>query len=143
MEAQFKPAPFGWTGHMRPLTQAMQTPEAAALWDNFRSIDPDKEARVLAKWAEHTRQQQPGGAGSAQQRDSAPLRQRPPPSRAGVALQRWAGVGRKARTALKRANPSSVLQLELQILDFMEQVCGLTVWVAGQGAFAAAAVAVK
>ncbi|GFR39686.1 hypothetical protein Agub_g160 [Astrephomene gubernaculifera] len=109
MEAQFKPAPFGG-GHVpSPLAQAL-TPAHAALWDNFRSIDPEKEARVLQKWAAH-------------QRESAPPRQRQQrgPTQAALALQRWAGVGRRARAALKRANPASVMQMELQMLDFFEQ----------------------
>ncbi|KXZ55196.1 hypothetical protein GPECTOR_3g340 [Gonium pectorale] len=105
MEAQFKPAPFG-SAAPSALAQAM-SPANAALWENFRNIDPEKEARVLQKWAAH-------------QRDSAPLRQRPL-SQAALALQRWAAVGKKARAALKRANPASVLQLELQVLDFFEQ----------------------
>ncbi|GLC37916.1 hypothetical protein PLESTB_001502800 [Pleodorina starrii] len=105
MESQFKPAPFGMAVPS-PLAQAM-SPANAALWDNFRNIDPEKEARVLQKWAAH-------------QRESAPLRQRPL-SQAALALQRWAAVGKKARAALKRANPSSVMQLEMQILDFFEQ----------------------
>ncbi|GIL91148.1 hypothetical protein Vretimale_9585 [Volvox reticuliferus] len=105
MEAQFKPAPFG-VAVLSPLAQAL-APANAALWENFRSIDPEKEARVLQKWAAH-------------QRESAPLRQRPM-TQAALALQRWAAVSKKARAALKRANPSSVMQLEVQILDFFQQ----------------------
>ncbi len=63
---------------------------------------------ALQKWATH-------------QRESAPLRQRPM-SQAALALQRWAAVSKKARAALKRANPASVMQLEHQILDFFERV---------------------
>ncbi|KAG2444926.1 hypothetical protein HXX76_001662 [Chlamydomonas incerta] len=105
MESQFKPAPFGNPAVPSALAQAM-SPANAALWENFRNIDPEKEARVLQKWAAH-------------QRESAPLRQRPH-SQASLALHRWAAVGRKARAALKRANPASVMALELQILDFFE-----------------------
>eukprot|EP00198_Chlamydomonas_reinhardtii_P000341 XP_001689676.1 predicted protein [Chlamydomonas reinhardtii] len=105
MEAQFKPAPFGNPAAPSALSQAM-APANAALWENFRNIDPEKEARVLQKWAAH-------------QRESAPLRQRPH-SQASLALHRWAAVGKKARAALKRANAASVMALELQILDFFE-----------------------
>lgn len=72
MEAQFKPAPFGMTDHVSPLTQALR-PEHAALWDNFRQIDPEREARVLQVRAgggqprprhhRHHHRPGPGGAG--------------------------------------------------------------------------------
>lgn len=108
MEAQFKPAPFGFTDFVSPLTQA-QRPEHAALWENFRNIDAERESRVLQKWTEHQREQR-----------RAVVARRRPATPAEVALKQWARVGKKARAALKRANPSSVLQLELQVLDFIE-----------------------
>lgn len=46
MESQFKPAPFGNPAKPSPLVQVM-APENAALWDNFRNIEPEKEARVI------------------------------------------------------------------------------------------------
>ena len=46
MEALFKPVPFGETGHLTALSQAV-TMENQALWDCFHSIDFDKQSRVL------------------------------------------------------------------------------------------------
>ncbi|KAK9845871.1 hypothetical protein WJX81_004685 [Elliptochloris bilobata] len=79
--------------------------ENQALWDMFRSIDFDKQSRVLERWEAHVK--------SA----SAPAR----PSAALVALQAWAGIKRKARDALKRAPPSLVDEIELRVLQFLEQ----------------------
>jgi len=45
-ESQFKPIPFGIPQPPSAFTLAA-APEHAALWDHFRSIDSDKEARVL------------------------------------------------------------------------------------------------
>ena len=39
-----------------------------------------------------------------------------------LALKKWAGTGRKCRQALKRANPTTVEELELHYLQFMRQV---------------------
>lgn len=32
-------------------------PQHSALWEGFRTIDADREARVLARWAEHNKQE--------------------------------------------------------------------------------------
>lgn len=45
-ESQFKPIPFGLPAPPSAFTLA-SAPEHAAVWDHFRSIDSDKEARVL------------------------------------------------------------------------------------------------
>jgi hypothetical protein len=45
-EGQFKPIPFGIVPPPSAFTLAA-APEHAAVWDHFRSIDSDKEARVL------------------------------------------------------------------------------------------------
>ena len=55
MDALFKPVPFGETGHVTALSEAV-TAENQALWDIFRSIDFDKQSRVLevrclARWS--------------------------------------------------------------------------------------------
>lgn len=46
MEGLFKPVPFGETRHVTALSEAV-TMEDQALWDAFRSIDMDRESRVL------------------------------------------------------------------------------------------------
>lgn len=45
MEALFQPVPFGEV-RVSWLEQ-ISSPENAALWDMFRSIDPDKQSKVL------------------------------------------------------------------------------------------------
>ena len=55
MESLFKPAPFGDTGYVSAFTLAA-APEHAALWDLFRSVDSDKQNRVLLKWEEHVKE---------------------------------------------------------------------------------------
>jgi hypothetical protein len=45
-ERQFKPVPFGFPAPPSAFTLA-SAPEHAAVWEHFRSIDSDKEARVL------------------------------------------------------------------------------------------------
>lgn len=46
MSALFNPVPFGGMRDS-PLTQIREDPEAAAVWDSFRNIDPEKESKVL------------------------------------------------------------------------------------------------
>lgn len=52
MEAQFKPVPFGQDAPPSMFAEAM-APEHAALWDHFRNIDLDKEAKVLQVNSQH------------------------------------------------------------------------------------------
>jgi hypothetical protein len=52
-ESQFKPIPFGFPAPPSAFTLA-SAPEHAAVWDHFRSIDSDKEARVLQVRPLHT-----------------------------------------------------------------------------------------
>ena len=46
MDALFKPVPFGYTGHQSPF-QLAQAAAHQPIIDVFRSIDPDKERRML------------------------------------------------------------------------------------------------
>lgn len=105
MEALFQPAPFGES--RVSLLEQISSPENAAIWDMFRSIDPDKQTKVLQRWEAHIRAEREGedaGPGPAQQ-----------------AWQRWATVSRKARTVLKRASPELVAVIELSFLHFLEE----------------------
>ena len=45
MEALFQPVPFGET--RQSVLEKISTPENAPIWDMFRSIDPDKQHKVL------------------------------------------------------------------------------------------------
>ena len=45
MEAQFKPAPFGAPPPLSALQQVLT--ESPGLWDSFRTIEDDKERKVL------------------------------------------------------------------------------------------------
>jgi hypothetical protein len=46
MESQFKPVPFGIEAPPSAFAEATSG-EHAALWEHFRNIDMDKEAKVL------------------------------------------------------------------------------------------------
>ena len=71
------------------------------------------------RWAEHNQEQQAAVRGKAVDGSSGGLT-----AAAAAALTAWANVGRSARTALKKANPHAVLELEMQIFDLLEQVGG-------------------
>ena len=45
MEALFQPVPFGEV--RESVLEKISTPDNAPIWDMFRSIDPDKQQKVL------------------------------------------------------------------------------------------------
>jgi hypothetical protein len=111
MESLFKPAPFG---EERVSTFSLAAaPEVAPLWDLFRTIDSDRQGRVLVKWEEHVRELRreaahEGGGGGAPSRDAA----------ADAALAAWAAVEPGARRALRRAPRACVEELEAEVGAF-------------------------
>ena len=111
MAGLFNPVPFG-VPRESPLQQLREDPAAAAVWESFRNIDPDKEARVLQKWEEYNRALRAAEA-------SGPSREE---SLAAVALRQWSTVSKTSRVALRKANLHSVAVLEVQVLQLMEQV---------------------
>ena len=112
MESLFKPAPFGDTGHVSAFTLAA-APEHAALWDLFRSVDADKQARVLAKWAEHVQELQDSAQADSGEGSAAA-------AAAEAAVKGWAAVGPRARKALRRAPHGCVHELETEVAQFMD-----------------------
>ena len=116
MSALFKPAPFGETGHVSAFTQAA-APEHAALWELFRSVDMDKEGRVLQKWEAYVRELRgeaggsSGGGGGSAGPDESP---------AAAALAAWSAVAPRARRALRHASPQHVEAVEGAILEFLD-----------------------
>eukprot|EP00195_Chlamydomonas_chlamydogama_P011083 CAMPEP_0202891274 /NCGR_PEP_ID=MMETSP1392-20130828/1379_1 /ASSEMBLY_ACC=CAM_ASM_000868 /TAXON_ID=225041 /ORGANISM="Chlamydomonas chlamydogama, Strain SAG 11-48b" /LENGTH=322 /DNA_ID=CAMNT_0049574977 /DNA_START=70 /DNA_END=1038 /DNA_ORIENTATION=- len=110
MAAQFNPVPFG-VYRESPLQQIREDPETAAIWDSFRSIDPEKEKKVLQKWAEYNAEQRTKQQVSGSREETA----------AAAALKRWAAVGKPARQALRKANVHSVLALETQVLELFDE----------------------
>lgn len=67
----------------------------------------------MQKWAEYNRELAQASTSGRKGVAETP---------AGLALQRWSSVGKKGRAALRKANVHSVLQLETQILEFLELV---------------------
>lgn len=130
MERQFKPVPFGFPAPPSAFTLA-SAPEHAAVWEHFRSIDSDKEARVLQAWEAHNRRPQPrhhlAGSLEVSAVAGAPpaVLQHPQAATAAdaaaAALARWCRVERRSRAALKKAPVHVVLCLELQALQLVEQ----------------------
>jgi hypothetical protein len=116
MESLFKPAPFGDTGYVSAFTLAA-APEHAPLWDLFRSVDSDKQNRVLLKWEEHVKELRAevnnNKEGGLKQADSAVVA-------ATVALQGWAAVGPRGRKALRRAPRGCIEEIEAPILRLVE-----------------------
>jgi len=106
----FKPAPFGDTGYVSAFTQAASS-EHAHLWDLFRSVDSDKEERVLKKWEQHVKELRRGGDEESK-RDAAAV----------AALQGWSAIGPRGRKALRRAHPGCIEDLEGQILKFCDDL---------------------
>lgn len=118
MESLFKPAPFGDTGYVSAFTLAA-APEHAPLWDLFRSVDSDKQNRVLLKWEEHVKELRAevntNTEGGLKKADSAVVA-------ATVALQGWAAVGPRGRKALRRAPRGCAEDIEAPILRLIESV---------------------
>ena len=81
----FQPSPFG-VATESALARVAADPDAAAVWDNFRSCDADRQDRALAAWEEQVRRPPRGRA------------------RAGAAagLAAWGRVDPAARAAFKR-----------------------------------------
>jgi hypothetical protein len=102
MESLFQPPPFGGpVPAARPtVLQAAALPENLPLWDLFRSIDMEKQQRVLLKWEEHV------AAKSGRQSDGENIRDGDSGNLLGsssetacaplVALRAWSKTGRKA-----------------------------------------------
>ena len=113
MESLFKPAPFGETGYISAFTLAAD-PEYAPLWELFRSVDADKQDRVLLKWAAHVEEL----------RASVEVKPRVDANLMGatVALQGWAAIAPRGRKALRRASRGCVQELEAPMLRLLDGV---------------------
>lgn len=87
MECLFQPPPFGGPiPAARPtVLQAAALPQNVPLWDLFRSINMDKQQRVLIKWEQHVAAKRDGEGSSVA--PCAPV----------VALRAWSTIGRKVR----------------------------------------------
>eukprot|EP00884_Botryococcus_braunii_P003525 jgi/Botrbrau1/13173/Bobra.242_1s0009.2 len=114
IEALFKPAPFGDTGHVSPWTEAAY-PENAGTISYFLNIDTDVQKKVLQAWEEHIRQEQ-----QQRKHESGPSVDVAQLSPAYAALKSWSSVPRKARDALRKANLSTVDELEHPIFNFLK-----------------------
>lgn len=118
MEAQFNPVPFGSYPPPSAFELAMQEP----LWEHFRNIDLDKEAKVLQRWEQHNLEEQQQQQQQHCYVNSGPLTQHQQQAAAAAdALGKWRSVSRSARAALKKANVHSVLELEMQLINFLTQ----------------------
>ena len=84
MAGLFNPTPFG-SSHESALQQIREDPAAAAVWESFRNIDPEKECRVLEKWEAYN--------WSLAMKASAIKEVTP----ATVALQRWSRISKNNR----------------------------------------------
>ena len=111
MQGLFHPAPFGSTKES-PLQQIRDDPETAAVFESFRSIDPDKQSRVLERWETYNKSLR------ANSRFTSTVGQNVSP--AALALRKWSAVTKAARAALRKAKISSVLALESLLLELVD-----------------------
>lgn len=117
MESLFKPAPFGDTGYVSAFTLAA-LPEHAPLWELFRSVDSDKQNRVLLKWEEHVKELR---AEVKNNKEGGPLLKADSAlTAATLALQGWSAVGPRGRKALRRAPRGCAEEIEAPILRLVE-----------------------
>lgn len=76
---------------------------------------------AVQRWEQHNSEQQ-----DQQQRHNTPAgpltQHQQQAAAAADALDKWRAVGRSARAALRKANVHSVLELEMQVIEVMEQV---------------------
>ncbi|KAL6763888.1 hypothetical protein V8C86DRAFT_2483668 [Haematococcus lacustris] len=120
MQQLFTPVPFGW--REPSALEIIAAPGHAALWDSFRNIDMDRQARVLQRWEEHCHVEAAAAKASAASSAPGPGAGAAPSglATAAQALKRWGCVGRKARLALRKANLHSVVALEALVLAFLD-----------------------
>ena len=87
----FAPVPFG-ESRPSPLARvaADEEPGVAAVWDRFRTVDPDRQDAALAAWEASLVAERPRRRGTG------------PAAAAAAALTAWARVPPSARAALKR-----------------------------------------
>jgi hypothetical protein len=115
VEGLFKPVPFGAQPIVSAFQRVADDPEAAALWELFRSVDADREARVLARWEGHVaelRAEALAARGGARRGEGAA-------GGAGrAALAAWAAVAPRARAALRRAPRAMLEGIEAPVADF-------------------------
>jgi hypothetical protein len=107
MESLFKPVPFG-ENQVSVFTLAAD-PAVAPLWDLFRSVDADKQDRVLIKWENHIQELKAG----MEKRCSGEK----VTSEVTRAARAWSAVGPQGRRALKHASRSTVEALEQRLID--------------------------
>ncbi|GMH37447.1 hypothetical protein BSKO_05320 [Bryopsis sp. KO-2023] len=108
MEAHFKPPPWG---DVQPQSALSEILHETDVWEIFRNIDMDKEARLLKKWELHNAE----GLKENKKQKVGPLEY------AHEAMEKWAFVDKRSRFALKRTNPHTVLEKEMEILDLQEK----------------------
>jgi hypothetical protein len=107
MESLFKPVPFG-ENQVSVFTLAAD-PAVAPLWDLFRSVDADKQDRVLIKWEKHIQELKAGMEKSCSEEKVT--------NEVTRAARAWSAVGPQGRRALKHASRSMVEALEQQLID--------------------------
>lgn len=108
MEAHFKPPPWG---DIQPPSALDTMLSESDVWDIFRNIDMDKEARLLKKWELH----------NAETSKHSKKLKVGPLEYAHEAMEKWAFVDKGSRFALKRTNPHTVLEMEMEVLDLQEK----------------------
>lgn len=107
IEGLFKPVPFG---DPRPpsLWTQVSSPDVASLWDLFRSIDMEKESRILAKWKAHV-----------EGLEDHILQNKKEDEPSLAALEAWSNVHINGRRALKNGSKSYIEATEEALYAFL------------------------
>jgi hypothetical protein len=111
----YLPAPFGGGGPPPALSRVLPGEDGADVWEPFRSVDPDRQARALAAWEAHVRAGRRAGGGGAPPHPPADA-EAAAAAAASAGLRAWAGVCPRARDSLKRAGPARVDAVEAPLL---------------------------
>jgi hypothetical protein len=128
MHALWAPPPFGVIKES-PLQQLRDNKAAFAIWDSgFRSIDHDRQQRVLEVWAEHNKNLKSKREGQGRVPEESEIGEEPftKPSDPQLtsciaALSKWGKIAQPGRAALRKAHVQSVLSLELRVMEVQEE----------------------
>ncbi|KAK9800738.1 hypothetical protein WJX73_002961 [Symbiochloris irregularis] len=114
MQALFSPVPFGEPAHISYIQRASELP----FWDTFRSIDLEKQKKIL-QVLEARYGQQASTSGRANTQGAGSHQ-----GSAAAALRAWGRIGRRERHALKRASFLAVHVLEVNLMQERMQAEG-------------------
>ena len=116
IDSLFKPVPFGDAGPPSVFMQ-ISSVDYESLWDLFRSVDVDKQARVLAKWQMYVDELR--GRHEEKSHDGVMSEQEAKRCEARRYWKRWNLLGNSRKMALMKAPRAFVEEIEGYILPVL------------------------